>query len=73
MQAAKGDWLLMHGPAGSNDRIAKVKEVLSGGAAPLYRVEYEDGHEAVVVASPATYIRVRKPRVVTVAPKSCYL
>lgn len=73
MDAAKGDWLLMPGPAGGNDRIGKVKEVLAGGVAPLYRVEFEDGHEAVVLAGPSTYVRVRKPRVETVAPRPCYL
>ncbi|WP_263171767.1 DUF1918 domain-containing protein [Streptomyces sp. SCSIO ZS0520] len=60
MHATKGDELRVHGRVvGQQDKVAEIVEVLGSGGNPPYRVQFEDGHRAIMSPGPDSVVQHR--------------
>jgi len=58
MHATAGDQLVQHGrTVGQDDKVSEILQVMGGDETPIYRVRFEDGHEALIAPGSDCVIR----------------
>ncbi|MEU6508078.1 MULTISPECIES: DUF1918 domain-containing protein [unclassified Streptomyces] len=63
MRASKGDHLIQHGRVvGQHDQESEVVEVLGPEGNPPYRVQFQDGHQAILSPGPDCQVKHKEER-----------